>query len=266
MIDLQKIKHVVVIMVCFICVCAINAGLAMASDNFQSSYANGRLTLNAVDVPILKLLKTVSKSASFDVFVSEHLKTDKVINLQISDILLENALKRILRNFSYAAIYKKSGNSLKLTAVKIFPKGKYSDDVIPAFTQDKAVEVVENSEETKTVLVSSGEDVITYGGLKDGGFLVPSLTLPSSADNEFVAANSPWLGMQKQMEHEQLRKYEELMLMQRTLENADDPVRKEALALIYAEEANNFHAMKTAHLNKIEGLKRIHRSREITGN
>jgi hypothetical protein len=53
------------------------------------------------------------------------------------------------------------------------------------------------------------------------------------------------------------------MLLERKLEAAQDPDRKEALAMAYADEVEKFHAMKKVHINKIEALKRIYQAREM---
>ena len=53
------------------------------------------------------------------------------------------------------------------------------------------------------------------------------------------------------------------MLFERKIEAAQDPDRKEAFAMAYADEVEKFYAMKKANLNKIEALKRIYQAREM---
>ena len=263
----KKIVCAVVPAVC-ICVLFLFISKSAMADKKESipemRYSDGRLTLKAVDASLLALIETISKLARFDVFIAKDFISGN-ISANIEDQPLEDALKHILINCSYAAIYSKDKDSCQMTALKIYPKSRYTGDIVPAFSDGRGTESAMKAQNTKTVLVSSGEDVITYGGLKDGGLLIPSLSLPNQDAGAFVSTDAPWFGLQKRMEHNEIRMYEDLMLMRRKLESADDLGRKEVLALAYAEEVDRFYAMKVAHLNKIEGLKRIFLLREMSG-
>jgi len=267
---MRSSNKIVCAVVAAVCICVLflfisKSAMAEKKNSIpEMLYSDGRITLKAIDAPLLALIKTISKSAGFDVFIAKDFISGN-ISANIEDQPLEDALKHILINCSYAAIYSKNVDSFQMTALKIYPKGRYNGDVVLVFSDGRETEAAMKAKGTKTVLVSSGKDIITYGALKEGGLLIPSLSLPNQDADAFVPADAPWFGLQKQMEHKEIRMYEDLMLMRKKMENANDPVRKETLALAYAEEVDRFYAMKAAHLNKIEGLKRISQSRKMAG-
>jgi len=245
--------------ICVVCLFILNT--AQAGARPEVNYSDGLLSVKAVKSPLLPLLKSISKAAAIEIFVSRDLNPGD-ISIQFADEPLEAGLKRMLRGLSYTAVYSRDRDSWRVTALKVFPEGKYSGEMVSILSQTGNSEMLMKKAETKTVLFPSGDKFRTYGKLGKGGRLIPARSVPNTS----IAAadlNAPWFRLQKQLERKETRRYEELMLLERKHEAAQDPDRKDALAMAYADEVEKFHAMKKAHLNKIEALKRIYQAREM---
>ena len=235
---------------------------AQAGDRPEVSYSDGLLSVKAVNAPFLPVLESIAKAAGVEIFVSRDLKPGD-ISIQFADEPLEEALKRVLRGLSYAAVYSKERDSWRMTALKVFPEGQYSGKMASLLSQTGNSEMPMKDTDIKTVLFPSGDEFRTYGKLGKGGQLIPSRSVPVISNKTVADLNAPWFQLQKQLERKEAQKYEELMLFEKKLEAAQDPDRKDALAMAYADEVEKFYAMKKANLNKIEALKRIYQAREM---
>jgi len=177
------------------------------------------------------------------------------------------ATRRILAGYSYAAIYVKEGDDFRIAALKIYPEGQQGAEVVPLFSGGRPAVYEEKNRrgETVTVMVSSGGEVITHGGLERKGLLVPSQSIPNPAGDPAAIVNQPWFALQVQLESQEAAQYQNLLLLQKRLDSAADPDLKKSLTMIYADEVAKFHTAKRANLSKIESLKRITQFREMTG-
>jgi len=235
---------------------------AQAGIRPEVDYSNGLLSIKAVKSPLLPVLESIGKATGIEIFVSRDLKPGD-ISIQFADEPLEDGLKRVLRGLSYAAVYSRDKDSWRMTALKVFPEGRYSGEMVSVLPETGNSEMLAKDTDTKTVLFPSGDEFRTYGKLGNGGHLIPARSIPNISDPAATAMNAPWFQLQKQLERKETRKYEELMLLERKLEAAQDQDRKDALAMAYADEVEKFHAMKKANLNKIEALKRIYQARDM---
>ena len=256
-----KSKYTIIIAaLCAACFFMLNT--AQASTGADVNYSNGLLSVKAVKTPLLPVLESIGKAAGVEILVSQDLKPAD-ISIQFADEPLEDALKRVLRGLSYAAVYSKDRDSWRMTALKVFPEGRYSGEMVSILSQTGNSKKPAKGTEIKTVLFPSGDEFRTYGKLGKGGHLIPARSVPNTSDIAAADLNAPWFMLQKQLERKEARKYEELMLFERKVEAAQDPDRKEAFAMAYADEVEKFYAMKKANLNKIEALKRIYQAREM---
>jgi hypothetical protein len=230
--------------------------------------SGGNLTLEAKNATVGELLETLARTAGLDVFVARGFQTaDGRITMQIKDMPIEEAVRSMLRGYSYAAIYVKDGDDFRIAALKIYPEGQQGAEVVPLFSGGRSPVFEEKNRrgEMVTVMVSSGGEVITHGGLERKGLLVPSQSIPNPAADPAATLNQPWFLLQAQLESQEAAKYQELMMLQKRLESAEDPDLKKSLTMIYADEVAKFHTTKRANLSKIESLKRITQFREMTG-
>jgi hypothetical protein len=233
-----------------------------------ATYAGGNLTLEAKSATVGEILETIARTAGVDIFVAQGFQTaGQQMTLQISGEPLEEAIRRILRGYNYAAIYEKEGNDFRIAALKIYPEGQMSGAVVPLFNGGRTAVYEEKTRrgETVTVMVSTGGEMITHGGLEKNGLLVPSQSVPNPATDPAATLQKPWVALQLQLESQEAARFHDLLLLQRRLEGAVDPDLKKTLTLIYADETVKFQAFKRANLSKVESLKRITQFREMTG-
>ena len=230
----------------------------------EIGYSDGLLSVKAVKAPLLPVLELIGKATGIEVFVSRDLKPDN-ISIQLTDEPLEGAFKRILRGLSYAAVYSKNKDLWRMTALKVFPEGQYSGEMVSILSEAGNSKTSVKNVETKMVLFPSVDEFQTYGKPGRGGRLIPSRSVLNTSDLTTADLNAPWFMLQMQFERKETQKYEELMLLERKLEAVQDQDRKDALAMAYADEVEKFYTMKKANLNKIEALKRIYQAREMAG-
>jgi hypothetical protein len=230
------------------------------------TYKDGRLTLDADQAPLSQLLEIISKSAGVDIFVSKSFNSGNV-SIQVTNQPLEDALKSMLRGYNYAAVYTKEGDKFRITALKIYNEGQQGGEVVPLFTGQRQTVFGEGTArgETRTVLVNSGGEVISRGGLENQGLLAPSQTEIDPGAVQTGALQSPWFAMKVQLDQQEKEKFQELQMLRKQMESANDSEKKKALTMIYADEMSKFYAMKRANTNKVEALKRITQFKTVTG-
>ncbi len=256
-----KISIYVVILTAGICLLwSVSPEPACAETHPVVRYASGKLTLKAKDVSLISLLRDISGVTGMEVFVDKDINPAK-INVDINNKSLENGLKSILKGFNYALIYDKKKDVMKITGLKVYPAGKRSGELIPVqIRQNNKAGIPNHEKETKTVFVSSMNRTRMNGGL-----LVPAHSAYKSSREQAEQANQPWFQMEKTFERKETVAYEELLYLKAKIESAKDPLKKDALSLVYADRVEKFYSEKRVHINKIEGLKRIYQNRKMTG-
>lgn len=244
------------------------AGCADAAIRPGVKYEGGNLTLDARKATVGELLEAIARTAGVDVFIAKGFQTKaEALTLQFEGEPLEDAIKRILFGYSYAAIYEKEGNEFRIAALKIYPEGGVSGAVVPLFTGGRTPIYEEKTRrgETVTVLVNAGGEMITQGSIANRGAVAPSQSIPNPALDPAETLRKPWVALQLQLESQEAAQFRDLLLLQKRVEGAQNPELKKSLALIYADETSKFYAVKKANINKIESMKRITQFREITG-
>lgn len=235
-----------------------------------AKYAEGNLSLEARNANIGEILEILARVAGIDIFVARGFQTaGKKLSVQIKDEPLEAAIKRILRGYNYAAIYTKEGNDFRIAALRLYPEGQHTGEVVPLFSGGRTPVYEEKNRrgETVTVLVNaSGDVVVTLGNLMDRrGALGPSQT-EVSPQAQPADLQAPWFSLQLQLEQAEAERFNELLLLRRQVESTTDAKRREAMAMAYADEVAKFHALKNANLNKIEAMKRVNQFQDVTKN
>ncbi|MBU0652474.1 MAG: STN domain-containing protein [Proteobacteria bacterium] len=234
-----------------------------------ATYTGGNLTLEAKNATVGELLETIARTAGIDIFVAQGFQTaGQKMTIQISGEPLEEAIRRILRGYNYAAIYEKDGNEFRIAALKIYPEGQASGAVVPLFSGGRTTVYEEKNRrgETVTVLVNAGGDIVTWGSAAARrGMVGPSQTEITGSLPPSEGLQSPWFVLQLQQEKAEAERFNELLLLRRQAEAAsDDPKRQQALTMAYADEVAKFQAFKIANMNKVESLKRINQFQEVT--
>jgi hypothetical protein len=202
-----------------------------------------------------------------DVFIAKGFqpKAD-ALTVKIEGEPLEEVLKRILSGYSYAAIYEKEGNDFRIAALKIYPEGGVSGTVVPLFSGGRTPLYEEKTRrgETVTVLVDAGGGMMTHGSAAlRRGAVGPSATEIAAESVSQADLNAPWFALKLQQEQEETSRFADLLMLRRQADTATNLQRKQALAMLYADEVAKFQTFKKANLNKIESLKRITQFQEI---
>jgi hypothetical protein len=223
-------------------------------------YERGNLTLEAKKATLGELLEAISRTAGVDVFVAKGFqpKAD-ALTLTIEGEPLEDAIKRILAGYSYAAIYEKEGNDFRIAALKIYPEGGVSGAVVPLFTGGRTPLYEEKTRrgETVTVLVDAGSGMITHGSAAARqGAVGPSATEIDAESAPQADLSAPWFALKLQQEQEEASRFADLLMLRRQAESAVDPTQKQTLAMVYADEVAKFQVFKKANMSKVESLKR----------
>ena len=231
-------------------------------------YGGGNLTLEAKNATVGEILENIARTAGVDVFIARGFQTaTEKMTVSFDGEPLEDVVRQILRGYNYAAIYEKEGNDFRIAALKIYPEGQASGAVVPLFSGGRTPVYEEKTRrgETVTVLVNTGGDIVTQGNLTARrGVLGPSQT-QVSPQAQPADLQSPWFALQLQAEQEETERFSELLMLRKQVElTTDDPKRRQALAMAYADEVAKFHAFKQANTNKVESLKRINQFQEIT--
>jgi hypothetical protein len=243
------------------------SGTAGAAVRPGAKYAAGNLTLEAQNATVAELLETIARTAGVDVFVGRGFQpSGQRLSLAFKDEPLEEAVKRVLRGYNYAAIYEKDGNDFRIAALKIYPEGQAGGDVTPLFSGGRTALYEEKNRrgETVTVWVDTLGDIVTRGNLTDRrGALGPSQT-EVSPQVQPGDLRAPWFAFQIQAEQDEAERFGKLLLLRKQLESTSDAQKKQALSMVYADEVAKFQSFKKANLSKVESLKRINQFQEIT--
>ncbi|MBN1380501.1 MAG: hypothetical protein JXA41_02380 [Deltaproteobacteria bacterium] len=235
----------------------------------HAGYQDGALSLEATNATVGELLETIARTAGIDIFIARgYQPPESRKTISISGESIEDVLRSILRGYNYAAIYIKEGDQFRIAAVKIYPEGQRGGEVVPLFSSGRPPVHEEKGRrgETVSVMVSSTGDLITRGQLDKKGVLAPSQTsISGNTQGASESLHTPWFALQMQLESQETAKFQEILLLQKKVETAEDPALKQSLSMIYADEVAKYYAVKKANLNKIEALKRITQFKDMTG-
>jgi type II secretory pathway component GspD/PulD (secretin) len=218
------------------------------------TFKDNRLSLSASNTPLTELLVEIGSAAGVDIYLSTMVRPGN-ITLRTENLSLEDSFKRLLKEYSYAAVFTGSENRWKISTIKIFPKGKYEGELVPLVAGK--TDPVDTDRTTRTVFVTEGREMPFTSGLPKRGVVAPSAALAALPAGS-SAENAPWVILQQQFAQEQARAYQEQMLLKQQIEATTDDEKREALALMYADEVTKFQAMQAAHINQIESIKRIY--------
>ena len=251
-------------MFAFCLLCNVDGGAAVRPG---AKYEGGNISLDARNATVSELLETIARTAGVDVFVAKgFLPNQERLSFQSVVEPLEDAVKRILRGYNYVAVYAKEGEDFRIVALKVYPAGQAGGEVIPLFTggRQPAYEEKDRQGRTVTVLVDASGDMVTRGTtMARRGVVAPSQTEIAPATSPNVGTHAPWFALQMQQEQAEADRFADLLLLRQQVEKTDDPQRKKALALVYADEMTKYQAFKRSNVNKMESLKRMHSFQEL---
>ena len=225
-----------------------------------AKFAGGNLTLEAKNATVGEVLETLSRTAGVDVFVTRGFQTaGERITLQIAGEPIEDAIRRILRGYNYAAIYVKEGDDFRIAALKIYPEGQQGGELVPLFAGAAVYADSARNGETRTVFVPSSRDVTIQGQLQKRGLLVPSqmTVAQESAGPLPEGLHTPWMAMQADLQTQESEQFQQLLYLQKQLEGAKSAEEQRIASQLYTDQVAKFQLQKRANVNKVEALKRL---------
>jgi len=104
-------------------ICGFSHWDLVYGSTLQLGMHDGLLSLNAADADLSGVLQRLGEAAGFDFRLPKDLQRKK-ITLQLSDVGIETALKRILEGLNYATVYSvdDKGDDTRIVAVYIYGK------------------------------------------------------------------------------------------------------------------------------------------------
>ena len=259
----NRITAMVVLMATIFYFLVITAPLPLAAYTTPDvEFKDGLLSVKAEKALLVPLLEKIAGAADVDIYISEALKPGQM-SIDFQDMPVELAFKKLLIGLSYASVYLKEGMAWKLTAIKIYSEGQ-TDSNLVALRKSRVLfdEVMQNA---PTVVMKDMGQMQTYGGLGREGLLIPSRTrLKKTLNfNELHASDKPWFALQLQLERDEVRAYEKLMLYQKKIEAEQNQEKRADLCTELCRRSSKIYELKSKNLNKIESLKRISQAKQL---
>ena len=212
----------------------------LASEYTESSaytvrYSNEELSVKAENEPLVPVLEQIAKQANIIIFISRDFMPGN-INVRVDKKPLEKALEKILKGLNVAKIYHKKSGKAYLTAVKIYPKGKYSGpmDVI----------IKESIPEQETHFSSA-----KYPSFQNDTLQPQDYVKTVEYDSMVTSA----LEFEKREEEF----WKEIQSLKDQVNEEVDETKNEVLSLALLDKYEEFAQMQQNHINTLEKMYRI---------
>jgi hypothetical protein len=216
---------------------------AQARNRAGLSYSEGRLSVDATDVPLQSLLEDVAGMTGLEIFVSREIQSERV-TARIEHQPLEPALKQLLRRFSHAITYETRGDAVVLSSVKVYPQGVMEGPLV-AVTPPGAPAPSPKKEGPP---VSPGLEAA--GQSSASGVLRPN-TYGRGSDTGVASV------MGKRFELEEREAYLEIEELRGRIDQSRTPEEEAALNVLLLGKLEAFRELQQRNRNKMEALHRI---------
>ncbi len=224
---------------------------AFSQNQARVSYSDGRLSVDATEVPLHSVLRTVAEMTGLEIFVSEDLQGERV-TARVEHQPLEAALKRLLRRFSHAMTYETQDGSIALSSVKVYPQGVFKGPVVAVAPPPSPTPTAQSKAQ------GASERGAPAGDPEASGSLLPrSYTRQPGLETGQHAGASDAAGMAARLEFEERKAYSEIEDLKAKIAETVDPDQEEALELVLMEKIAEFQELQHRNRNKMESLRRI---------
>jgi|SaaInl8_200m_RNA_FD_contig_81_41502_length_950_multi_3_in_0_out_0_2 type II secretory pathway component GspD/PulD (secretin) len=205
------------------------------SSAYTVNYSNDRLSVKAENEPLVPVLEQIAKQANIIIFISRDFMPGN-INVHVDKEPLEKALEKILKGLNVAKVYHKKSGKAYLTAVKIYPKGKYSGplDVI--------------------VKDSIPEQETHFSSTKYPSFLNDTLQPQDYVRTvEYDSMVTSALEFEKREEEF----WEKIQSLKNEINEEVDESKNQVLSLALLDKYEEFEQMQQNHINTLEKMYRM---------
>ncbi len=116
----------------FLLACGLFRLVPVYGSALQLKMHDDLLSLSAVEVDLDRVLQRLSEATGIDFRLSKDL--NKKVTLQLSDVRLETALKRILEGLNYAMVYSvaRNGDAARISEIYIYGKREKGGRISPS--------------------------------------------------------------------------------------------------------------------------------------
>lgn len=226
---------------------------ARAGDRPEASYSDGLLSVKAVEAPIFTLLELIGKTAGIEIFVSRELKQEN-ISVQITDELIEEALKRILISLNHVIIYENSEDGVRASVLKVYPHGKSSGPLVTLKIQGNAGR---NKAAAMPGKIEKGfkQDFSHATPFQAGKPVKSGLLIP----NRYEAANKKGFAasMSKRLEIQEQGVYKEINALKAQISHTKNKEKENALTFVLLDKLEKLEKLQRLNRNKMEAFHRI---------
>lgn len=231
------------------------AGTGVQAAQTSIRYEQGRLSVDVHSEPFFAVLQKIAVHTGVQFYIAEDVKA-REISLFVNREPLQQALRTVLKDYSFAMRLKQTEQGWQVGSVKVYTRGAQGG-VLKPLQVPHALPVYAQQDENKHVFVSSTRESITYGNLKKRGILQPSRTLPLQHATPQQCMQNDWFRMKKQFEKHEIEAYQDLLFAQNRLNTETDPAKHSALQALYTQKMEQFYIQKQTHMNRVEAIKRI---------
>ncbi len=208
-------------------------------------YSDERLSVHADNEPLIPVLEKIAREANILVFISRDF-TPGMLKIKLDAQPLEKALDRILKGLNVVKVYHESSGKPRLTAVKIYPKGKFSgplDVVIQATVPEPGVAFSGTGKypslRTDVLQPQGYVQTVEYDAL-----------VPSAMEFERREADA----------------WQEIQTLKNQMNDEVDETKNEVLSLALLDKYEAFEKMQTSHINTLEKMHRMEHFMESRAN
>lgn len=203
-------------------------------------FKDNRLTVQADNDSLLDVLSRVARKTNIVIFMSEEFKPGK-ITASLNRVPLEEAFKKLLRQYNCVTIYNRQGENFVVTALKIYPEGQSSSGSMKTLITDS---VTENTD------ISSRSDQADY---TPG---VPGTTLPGEYVRYALKKEKTLVQAAHGFEKKEQEASREINELREKISQTNHFENKDALTLELVNSMTRFETMQRNHTNAMESLYR----------
>ncbi|MFH2093475.1 MAG: hypothetical protein ABIJ31_14040 [Pseudomonadota bacterium] len=224
----------------------ISANALVCNAAGKIEYSDNLLTLVAENEPLIPLLEKIAKKTNIVIFISKGMTAEKC-SVRIDSLPLEKALNKMLKGLNVAMVYHDESGQPRVTAVKIYPKGKFSgplDVVIQTSIPDPSP----SSEEPGQRYASSQSDT-----------LQPQEYARTVEYDALVATAV-------EFEQKEEAAWEDIQTLKNQINDEVDETKNEVLSLALLDKYEAFENLQKSHISLLEKMHRVEHFMESKAN
>ena len=231
----------------------VSAGPALGETVSEVTYKGERLTVRAVDAPVVPLLRSIAEAADIEILVSKSVESAR-ITASIRQEPLEPAMKRLLERFNHMMMYGDKSGKVVLSSIKVLSQGESGAPVTSVKSKPAQPAAATTSgfpamtdREPAAVPAPPSPGAAAAGAQ---GVIVPRTY--ASADKQGMSAV-----MAKDFENQEQIAFNEIAALKAEIREAKDPQEQAALNIVLMEKLREFEDLQRANRNRMEALHRM---------